>query len=103
MNPIPAPEPTRAMIFPAPCDLPEFETIMDALEKAIAILKASNDAACSCKGIRFKTCPDCKRGPNSFPDHRERQSKPQIYETMTDWREVNGEAEQKIPERRGQP
>ena len=34
------------MIFPAPCELPEFETIMDALEKSIAIAKASNDAAC---------------------------------------------------------
>ena len=47
------------MIFPAPCELPEFETIMDALEKSIAIAKASNDAACSCKGIRFKTCASC--------------------------------------------
>mgnify|MGYP001567446040 CR=1 FL=1 len=91
------------MIFPAPCELPEFETIMDALEKSIAIAKASNDAACSCKGIRFKTCASGGQPANSFPDHREGRLKPQMYETRDEWREVNGTPEPKIPERRRQP
>mgnify|MGYP001592521375 CR=1 FL=1 len=55
-----------------------------------------------CKGIRYKRCLSCGEGVNSFGDFRDR-SRTQIYETVREWREVNGTPEQDVPERKLQP
>ena len=39
----------------------------------------------TCKGIRYRACPECKQGVNSFPDFREGRLKPQMYPTLSDW------------------
>ena len=39
----------------------------------------------TCKGIRYRTCTDCKQGVNSFADFREGRLKPEMYPTLTDW------------------
>lgn len=56
-----------------------------------------------CNGIRFKRCSGCGLEANSFHDHRDYQRPRQVYETKSEWREVNGEREQKVPDRRKQP
>ena len=84
----------------------EFESIMPELEawKINGAASATPDDCRACKGIRFKTCPDCKRGPNSFPDHREGRLKPPLYPTLADWhREGDREREQRVPDRKPQP
>ena len=39
----------------------------------------------TCTGIRYRTCPDCKQGANSFADFREGRLKPEMYPTLADW------------------
>ena len=39
----------------------------------------------TCKGIRYRTCSDCKQGVNSFGDFREGRLKPEMYPTLSDW------------------
>lgn len=67
-------------------------------------LFAKLDARClTCKGVRFRTCTACGLPPNSFHDHRDEQRPRQVYETRSEWREVNGTPEPSIPERKAQP
>lgn len=57
----------------------------------------------ACRGIRFKSCKTCGRPANSFHDFRDYQRPAQVYETMTEWREVNGDPAQSVPDRKLQP
>ena len=57
----------------------------------------------ACRGIRFKSCKTCGRPVNSFHDFRGYQCPAQVYETTREWREVNGDPAQNVPDRKLQP
>ena len=56
----------------------------------------------ACKGIRFKVCSSCGQEVNSFGDFRTYRPS-QVYETVSEWREVNGTPEQITQDRKLQP
>ena len=39
----------------------------------------------TCKGVRYKTCPNCKQPVNSYLDFREGRPAKQVYETRTEY------------------
>lgn len=77
---------------------------MNVIAQAVQQANADYPGGCpACKGVRFKTCKACGQETNSFHDAYYGRPRDQVYESQSEWREVNGEPAQSIPDRMAQP